>query len=145
MSAFLLDVNVLTALLDPSHVHHGDAHSWFSAAGRKAWATCQLTENSVLRILGDQRYPNSPGNPAVVAELLAEFFSLPGHVFWPDDISILDPRRLDSSRLLTSPQVTDTYLLALAHAHNGQLATLDRRIITDAVKAGSAAAMHLIV
>lgn len=144
MTAFLLDVNVLIALLDPSHVHHADAHNWFSSSGRKAWATCPLTENSVLRILGDQRYPNSPGNPAVVAELLAEFFSLPGHVFWPDDISILDPRRLDPSRLLTSQQVADTYLLALAHAHAGQLATLDRRLITDAVKAGSQA-LHLIV
>ncbi len=144
MTSFLLDVNVLIALLDPSHVHHGDAHSWFSATGRKAWATCPLTENSVLRILGDQRYPNSPGNPAAVAELLAEFFSLPGHVFWPDDISILDRHRLDPSRLLTSQQVADTYLLALAHAHAGQLATLDRRLITDAVKSGSAA-LHLIV
>ncbi len=144
MTAFLLDVNVLIALLDPTHVHHGDAHNWFSAKGRKAWATCPLTENSVLRILGDQRYPNSPGNPATVAELLDEFFSLPGHVFWPDDISILDRHRLDPSRLLTSQQVTDTYLLALAHAHAGQLATLDRRLITDAVKAASAA-LHLIV
>ncbi len=144
MTAFLLDVNVLIALLDPTHVHHGDAHNWFSAAGRKAWATCPLTENSVLRILGDQRYPNSPGNPAAVAELLDEFFSLPGHVFWPDDISILDRRQLDPTRLLTSQQVADTYLLALAHAHAGQLATLDRRLITNAVKAGIQA-LHVIV
>lgn len=144
MTAFLLDVNVLIALLDPTHVHHGDAHKWFSAKGRKAWATCPLTENSVLRILGDQRYPNSAGNPAAVAELLDEFFSLPGHVFWADDISILDRRQLDPSRILTSQQVTDTYLLALAHAHAGQLATLDRRLITDAVKSGSQA-LHLIV
>jgi toxin-antitoxin system PIN domain toxin len=144
VTAFLLDVNVLIALLDPTHVHHGDAHNWFSAKGRMVWATCPLTENSVLRILGDQRYPNSPGNPAAVAELLDEFFSLPGHVFWPDDISILDRHRLDHSRLLTSQQVADTYLLALAHAHAGQLATLDRRLITDAVKAGPQA-LHLIV
>ena len=136
MTAFLLDVNVLIALLDPAHVHHGDAHDWFSATGQNAWATCPLTENSVLRILGDQRYPNSPGNPVAVAELLDEFFSLPGHVFWPDDISILDRRHLDPSRLLTSQQVNDTYLLALAQAHAGQLATLDRRLITDAVKSG---------
>jgi toxin-antitoxin system PIN domain toxin len=144
VTTFLLDVNVFIALLDPNHVHHGDAHNWFSAKGQNAWATCPLTENSVLRILGDQRYPNSPGSPAAVAELLDEFFALPGHAFWPDDVSILDHRRLDPSRLLTSQQVTDTYLLALAHAHAGQLATLDRRLITDAVKAGHQA-LHLIV
>lgn len=144
MSIFLLDVNVLIALLDPAHVHHNEAHHWFSATGRKAWATCPLTENSVLRILGDQRYPNSPGNPAAVAELLAQFFAQPAHHFWPDDISILDRQKLDPSRLLTSHQVTDSYLLALAHSHAGQLATLDRRIITDAVR-GGAAALYLIV
>ena len=144
MTTFLLDVNVLIALLDPNHVHHGDAHNWFFAKGQNAWATCPLTENSVLRILGDQRYPNSPGSPAAVVGLLDEFFALPGHAFWPDDISILDHRRLDPSRLLTSQQVADTYLLALAHAHAGQLATLDRRLITDAVKTGQQA-LHLIV
>jgi hypothetical protein len=32
----------------------------------------------------------------------------------------------------------------LAHAHGGQLATLDRRIITDAVKGGSRT-VHLII
>jgi hypothetical protein len=143
VTAFLLDVNVLIALLDPAHVHHGDAHDWFSTKGRKAWATCPLTENSVLRILGDHRYPNSPGNPAAVARLLAEFFSLPGHVFWPDDITILDRQKFDPSRLLTSHQVTDSYLLALAHAHRGQLATLDRRLIPDAVKSGPES-LHLI-
>ena len=144
MTAFLLDVNVLIALLDPAHVHHNDAHDWFSATGRKAWATCPLTENAVLRILGDQRYQNFPGNPAAVAELLAEFFALPGRLFWPDDISILDRQKLDPTRLLGSSQVTDSYLLALAHAHSGKLATLDRRLITAAVK-GGAEAMHLIV
>ena len=144
MTAFLLDVNVLIALLDPAHVHHIDSHNWFSSSGRNAWATCPLIENSVLRILGDQRYPNSPGNPATVAEILAEFFALPGHVFWPDDISILDRAKLIPSRLLSSSQVTDSYLLALARTHGGQLATLDRRLITDAVKTGPEA-LHLIV
>jgi uncharacterized protein len=144
VTAFLLDVNVLIALLDPAHVHHLAAHRWFSAKGRKQWATCPLTENSVMRILGDQRYPNSLGNPAAVAVILAEFFALPGHLFWPDDISILDRQKLDPARLLSSHQVTDSYLLALARAHGGQLATLDRRLISDAVKSGSAA-LHLIV
>jgi toxin-antitoxin system PIN domain toxin len=143
VTAFLLDVNVLIALLDPAHVQHDGAHDWFAATGREAWATCPLTENAVLRILGDHRYPNSPGTPAGVAELLAEFFSIPGHRFWPDDISILDRQKLDFSRLLSSSQVTDSYLLALALAHGGQLATFDRRLITDAVKSG-AQALHVI-
>ena len=67
MSAALLDVNVLIALMDPRHVHHEQAHSWFAGSAPSAWATCPITENAVLRILGHPRYPNSPGPPAVVA------------------------------------------------------------------------------
>jgi predicted nucleic acid-binding protein len=48
----------------------------------------------------------------------------------------LDTEQLDPSRLFSSGQVTDTYLLALAHAHGGRLATFDRRLVTDAVPQG---------
>ncbi len=140
---FLLDVNVLIALIDPMHVQHDAAHEWFADRGQQAWATCPLTENGVLRIVGHARYPNSPGTPAAVAELLAGLRALAGHTFWPDDISLLDINKLDTTRLLTSGQITDSYLLALACAHNGQLATFDRRLVTDAVRNG-AQALHLI-
>ena len=69
--------------------------------------------------------------------------SLPGHVFWPDDISLLDTERIDAARLLSSGQVTDSYLLALACAHDGQLASFDRRLVTDAVHGGKCGP-HLI-
>jgi len=130
-------------LIDPAHIQHDRAHEWFAVSGRKAWATCPLTENGVLRIVGHARYPNSPGTPAAVAELLTALCRLPGHDFWPDDITLLDPGRVDGSRILDSAQVTDSYLLALASAHGGQLATFDQRLVTDAVVNG-AHALHLI-
>jgi hypothetical protein len=136
-------VNVLIALIDPAHVLHDRAHAWFSAKGHKAWATCPLTENGVLRIVGHPRYPNSPGSPAAVADLLTSFRKLPGHAFWPDDISSLDCEHLDTTRLLDSSHVTDSYLLALAHAHKGQLATFDQRIPTESVVDG-AKVLHVI-
>jgi toxin-antitoxin system PIN domain toxin len=140
---YLLDVNVLIALIDPAHVQHDRAHNWFTAKGRKAWATCPLTENGVLRIVGHPRYPSSTGTPAAVAELMAILLALGGHEFWPDDVTLLDPRRIDANRLLDSGQVTDTYLLALARAHGGQLATFDRHLVADAVIDG-ARTLHLI-
>jgi toxin-antitoxin system PIN domain toxin len=143
LKRFLIDINVLIALIDPAHIQHDRAHEWFAASGRKAWATCPLTENGVLRIVGHARYPNSPGTPAVVAELLTALCRLPGHDFWPDDITLLDAGRVDGSRLLDSAQVTDSYLLALAKAHGGQLATFDQRLVADAVVNG-AQALHLI-
>jgi toxin-antitoxin system PIN domain toxin len=143
VTRFLLDVNVLIALIDPAHVQHDRAHAWFASRGQKAWATCPITENGVLRIVGHPRYPNSPGSPAAVAELLAAFRKLPGHVFWPDDLSLLDREHANATRLLDSAHVTDSYLLALARAHGGQLATFDQRLVTDAVIKGPQA-LHFI-
>lgn len=143
MIRFLLDINVVIALIDPAHVQHDKAHEWFAAKGEKAWATCPIVENGVLRILGHPRYPNFPGSPAAVAELLIAFRKLPGHVFWPDDLSLLDREHVNANRLLDSAQVTDSYLLALARAHDGQLASFDQHLVTDAVLDGRKT-FHLI-
>jgi toxin-antitoxin system PIN domain toxin len=140
---FLLDVNVLIALIDPAHVQHDRSHAWFAKSAKKAWATCPLTENGVLRIVGHARYPNSPGTPAAVAELMAGFLALPGHEFWADDLTLFDGQLVRGDRLLDSAQVTDTYLLALAAAHGGKLATFDRSLVSDTVVNGSQA-LHLI-
>ncbi len=143
MTPYLLDVNVLIALIDPAHVQHDRAHDWFAAAGHRAWATCPLTQNGVLRIVGSARYPNSPGSPAAVAPILSVLLALDGHEFWPDSVTLLDPVLVDTARLLDSAQVTDSYLLALASAHGGTFATFDRRLVADAVRNG-AQALHLI-
>jgi toxin-antitoxin system PIN domain toxin len=140
---FLLDVNVLIALIDPAHVGHEAAHQWFDAEGKTAWATCPMTENGVIRIVGNPKYPNTPGSTAIVAEIVTQLRALPGHLFWPDDISLVDTDHVDASEVLISAQVTDTYLLALAVTHSGKLATFDRRLSTKAVKGGKAA-LHLI-
>lgn len=136
---FLLDVNVLIALIDPAHVAHDDAHRWFEAEGSAAWATCPMTENGVIRIVSHAKYPNTPGSATTVAAIVRRLRELPGHVFWPDDISLLSDDRVDAGQVLTSSQVTDTYLLALAAAHGGKLATFDRRLSVKAVKGGKAA------
>lgn len=140
---FLLDVNVLVALIDPAHVSHDAAHRWFEVEGAAAWATCPLTENGVIRIVGHPRYTNSPGSPAAVAAIVARMTALPGHAFWPDDVSLVAAAHVDPARIRTPGQVTDTYLLALAAGRGGRLATFDRRLSTDAVTGGKAA-LHLI-
>jgi hypothetical protein len=143
VTCYLLDVNVLIALIDTEHVHHDLAHDWFETVGKTAWATCPLTENGVLRILGSPKYPNSPGSPAKVAQMVVGLRSLEGHVFWPDSISLVGNRQVRPERLLSAGQITDTYLLALALANRGKLASLDRRLVTDAVHHGQDH-LHLI-
>ena len=136
---FLLDVNVVIALLDPAHVSHESAHVWFEHEGRASWATCPITQNGVIRIVGNPKYPNSTGSPALAAQLLRQFCGLPGCVFWPDSLSLLDAGHADVSVILTPGDVTDSYLLALAVANGGKLATLDRRLSAKAVAGGKAA------
>jgi uncharacterized protein len=136
---YLLDVNVLIALVDSGHVQHEDAHTWFDQIGQHGFATCPLTENGLVRILGHSKYPNSPGSPGAVVALLATIRALPGHHFWADDISLADGEWVDATRLLSHTQVTDTYLLALAQAHGGRLASLDRKLVVDAVVGGKKA------
>lgn len=137
MTTYLLDVNILIALIDPTHIQHDVAHAWFARTGQHSWATCPLTENGVLRIVGHSRYPNSPGNPAAIMPLMKELLALPGHVFWPDDISLHDQQLIDPTQLKKSEQLTDTYLLALACMHKGKLATFDTRLVTTAVRYGA--------
>lgn len=140
---YLLDVNVLIALIDPGHIAHDDAHRWFEAVGRSEWATSPIIENGVIKIVGNPRYPSSPGSPAVVANMVRTLRALPGHHFWPDSISLVEAPAVEVGRLLTPRQVTDTYLLALAKAHHGQLATFDRKLSVAGVKDGKSA-LHLI-
>ena len=139
MTTYLLDVNLLIALVDPNHTQHDVAHEWFGRVGRRAFATCPITENGLVRILAHPKYPHSPGAPGAVLQALNAIRALPGHRFWPDKISLADDQVVDASRLSSHAQVTDTYLLALAKASGGKLATMDRKLVTAAVPGGTKA------
>ena len=134
---FLLDVNVLIALVDASHVSHDAAHDWFAREGHVRWATCPITENGLVRIVSNPKYPNNLATPAEAMALLVQLASLPGHVFWPDDISVRDAALFTPAKMLTTGQITDSYLLALAASKGGRLATRDRRLSTLAVQDGA--------
>lgn len=140
---YLLDVNVLVALLDQDHVYHDSAQSWFQRQGIASWATCPITENGTIRILGHSRYPKGPGTPAAAAELLGGIRQIAGHSFWSDEISLFDGQHVRLEAVGTSAQVSDTYLLALAAHRGGKLATFDRRL-TSAAVVGGKDALHLI-
>jgi toxin-antitoxin system PIN domain toxin len=144
MTGYLLDVNVLIALFDPSHVHHDAAHGWFSNSRSKGWATCPLTENAVVRILSSPSYPSGTLLADNVMERLAIFRRSGQHQFWPDDISILDAKRFNRTLIRGPKQLTDIYLLGLAEAHDGCLATLDRSISPGVLMSKAADRLELI-
>jgi toxin-antitoxin system PIN domain toxin len=133
---YLLDANVLIALMDLDHIHYDSAQSWFQHTGSQSWATCPITQLAALRIMGGQGYPHQPDGPARIAQLLAEFCLHRGHQFWPDAVSLVESDHVNITKLANAKHLTDTYLLALAVQRGGQLATFDRRIATAAVHDG---------
>jgi toxin-antitoxin system PIN domain toxin len=142
MTTYLLDVNLLLALIDPMHIHHDSAHRWFAEKGQNAWATCPVTENGFLRIASHPNYPNRPGDVAAVLAILRQLCGVPGHHFWPEDISIR--QIFESEAIITHLQITDVYLLGLAVHKGGKLASLDQRIPVDAVRGGRQA-LELVI
>jgi toxin-antitoxin system PIN domain toxin len=137
----LLDVNVLVSLLDPTHVHHERAHRWFADRASDGWDSCPITQNGVLRIVSNPRYSNAQPLSAIFASM-SSLLSVGDHRFLSDSISLFDGL-VDSSRLLSSGQVTDSYLLALAMHSAAKLATFDTKIVTEAVAGGSAAVTQI--
>jgi toxin-antitoxin system PIN domain toxin len=134
---FLLDVNVLIALVDENHDHHELVTDWFIANQQDGWATCPIVENGFVRIVGHPNYPDGPQSTEAARALLAKLCQAPGHQFWPDSLSIREKQK--SGTLPASKHLTDHYLLMLAVANKSQLATLDQRIAPQAIPGGEAA------
>jgi toxin-antitoxin system PIN domain toxin len=134
---FLLDANVLIAMGDSTHVHHERVQRWFHAQPGRAWATCPLTENAFLRIIGTVSYPGHVGDPQVVRTLLRQMCAFPGHQFWEDAVTLRDFTKFPT--LPGAKHLTDVYLLGLAVLRKANLATLDQRIDPKSVQGGAEA------
>lgn len=121
----LLDVNVLLALANAGHVHHGAAHRWFTDVA--TWATTPLTEAGFLRL---QTNPAVVGRAVPMVEALAALRAMramPSHVFLAD-ASSLTQAALPLATLVGHRRVTDFHLANLAVAAGMRLATFDAGI-----------------
>ena len=115
----LLDGNVLVALTDQAHIHHEAASAWF-AADPAPFATCPITQGTLLRM---QLRLGAASDIHAAMALLAALTAHPRHRFWPDTLGY-DAIRLRG--LVGHRQITDAYLAALARHHQGRLATFDQ-------------------
>jgi predicted nucleic acid-binding protein len=124
---YLLDCNVLIALATSEHSLSPRAVVWFRKGHR--FATCPITQGALVRF-----HPRAGVDATVEsAKLLLESISaLPRHEFWPDDVSYLD---MPTTGVAGHRQVTEAYLVLLAHRHGGSLATMDPSLA--AVHAGT--------
>jgi len=129
----LLDINVLISLLDPDHSLHERAREWFSRNAPSGWTSCPITQNGCVRIMAHPGYPN-PLPVRSVMERLREATLSTYHEFWADDVSLLEPRIADASRIHGPRQLTDLYLLALAVQRGGRFVTFDGSVSVSAIK-----------
>ena len=121
----LPDVNVLVALLAPSHVHHRSAQEWFAATGR--FATTPITEAGLLRTALNR---SVMGRVVEAETALTTLRSLRAHersVFLPDDSSLAHAS-IGLTGLVGFRQVTDLHLVNLAAQNSARLVTFDTKI-----------------
>ena len=137
----LLDVNVLVALFDPAHIHHDTAHEWFASNRHHGWATCPLTELSLVRVLSNPSFWSGAERTADVVDRLRRFRASGDHQFWRDSLELTDDI-FNLAYLKGHRQLTDVYLLGLAVKRNGRLATFDR---TTPIRAVSGADRETLV
>ena len=124
----LLDVNVLISLLWTSHPHHSACRSWFDHAHQSGWATCAITEAGLTRVISNPSFAEQYASVHQAIDILS---SAPkthsNHVFWNNDLPIAVLTGLWRPPL-SHNQITDAYLLCLAHRNKGTLVTFDRKI-----------------
>ena len=128
MKTALLDLNILTALLWPTHEHHAVAHAWFRGRGHAHWATCPLTQLGFVRLVTNPAFSRDAISPVEAIALLSENLRHEQHVFWSESLPLQQAVRGMEARLHGFRQLTDAYLLALAHQRKGTLATFDRGV-----------------
>lgn len=138
----LLDVNALVSLLDANHAHHAAITGWFGQ-NEDRWASCPITQNGYLRIVTQERYPNTISIKEAI-RTLSQAVSTPGHKFLPDDISLLDQQLVAHRHLQGHNQLTDIYLLALSVSHGARFVTLDKGVSRFAVPQATNTSVHVI-
>lgn len=130
MKVALLDINILTALLWPAHEHHEVAHRWFGSRANAPWASCALTQLGFVRIVSNPAFSRDALSPVEALALLGENLAHPAHEFWGDSGQVPVAVKGLVARLQGYRQLTDAYLLALAHRRKGVFATFDRGVRT---------------
>lgn len=114
----LLDASVLIALTDSEHQHHDACAEWLARSGR--FALCPVTQGALVRY-----WVRVGESITTIRAVLTAYEAHPDCSFWPDDLSYAD---CDLSHVRGHKQVTDAYLVSLAVARGGRLATLDQAL-----------------
>ena len=145
MTGFLLDTNLLIAMLWPTHERHDVALRWFKHRRAQGWATCPFTETGFVRIVSNPAFSRDAVLPREAMQVLSANTNAEDHTFWADDAPFAEVGAFAGDRLIGHQQVTDAYLLGLAVRRGGALATLDKSIAALAASESPESAALVIV
>jgi uncharacterized protein len=123
---YLMDVNVLLALLDQAHIHNKVVEKWFDTRGLQ-WALCAFTEAGVVRFL--TRPKSGDMSMEQVTAMLERLKQEPGYHYQPIPADWQTLTKPFFKRLHGHNQVTDAYLLGLAVREGLILTTFDKAIL----------------
>jgi uncharacterized protein len=124
---FILDVNVLVALLFPEHPQNRIVQDWFHKVRRRRWATCPITQSGFVRVAC--LYLGEPRKAVQLAwNALEEECKSADHEFLPVDANLCAVSLALRARMLGPKQMTDLVLVLTAKANEATLATLDSGI-----------------
>lgn len=121
----LPDVNVVFALLQPSHEAHQIAAQWFASVSQ--FATTPITELGTLRLALNPRLMGRQLTPSTALASIASLRADPRSRFVVDNASLSDPL-IDLRGLAGHRQVTGLHLVDLAARNHLVLVTLDRAL-----------------
>lgn len=121
----LLDTNILFSAMFAAHERHESVHEWLSSL--KRFGTCGMTQIGAFRLLlNDIPMHGHPLDPVDAHAVIADFVRDERHTFIscgpisPDFVGKTSGHRASF----------DDYLVQVAHAAGGKLATADRRLVS---------------
>ena len=112
------------ALLVDSHIHHERMHRWFGNITQDQFATCAITQGTLLRV---HMKAAADTSSTAAWEALRQVTAQAQHQWWGDDLSY---ENVPHRHLQGSAQVTDAWLAELARLRGGKVATLDSGLST---------------
>lgn len=142
---YLLDANVLVALLDNKNASHLTVMRWFNQeiiVAKHQWLGCAITQMACLRILCLPSYPADYGFTEVQT-IFQKVITTTNHQFLATELNIIEQDIINWRHLQGHRQLTDAYLLALAVENQAIFVTLDNRINYYTVK--HATPEHLLI
>jgi toxin-antitoxin system PIN domain toxin len=130
VKGYLLDANVLLALAWPSHVHHARVQQWLASHRAAGWATCAGTQLAFVRLSSQPAFSPHYKTPEEAVRLLHLLTGTPHHSFWSEPAGGFDGPEVTTlfKKIVTHHHVTDGWLVGVAEAHDGKLATLDETL-----------------